>query len=66
MDSMNMPSKVMQSTQAINDVSTMTSQSTMGIRIIGLLQGICSVLIFSAKAYACLIPPSNKGISDCP
>ena len=42
---MNTPSKVMQSAQAINDASTLASQGDMGIRIIGLMQGICSFSI---------------------
>lgn len=36
---------VIQSTESANDVSAVVSQSDMGIRIIGLMQGICSLLI---------------------
>ena len=41
---MNMPSQVMQSTQAINNMNTTVNRSLLGIRIIGLLQGVCSIL----------------------
>lgn len=36
---------VMQSTQSIADASKIASQSMMSIRIIGLMQSICSLLI---------------------
>ena len=41
---MNMPSQVMKSTQAINNMDTTVNQSLFGIRIIGLLQGVFSIL----------------------
>lgn len=39
---MNMPSKVMQSTQAMNNMNTTVNQNLLSI--IGLLQGVCSIL----------------------
>ena len=41
---MNMPSQVMKSTQAINNMHTTVNQSLFGIRIIGLVQGVFSIL----------------------
>ena len=36
---------VMQSTESMANTSTMVSESMMGVRIIGLMQGFCSLLI---------------------
>ena len=39
------PSSVMQSTQTMNDTSAIVSKSMMNARIIGLMQGFCSLLM---------------------
>lgn len=44
-DSIKAPASVMQSTQSTTDTSAMVSGSMMGVRIIGLMQGFCSLLI---------------------
>lgn len=44
-DSINVPTGVMQSTQSIAEKSAVASESIMGVRIIGLMQGFCSLLI---------------------
>lgn len=44
-DSIKAPTSVMQSTQSMADTSAMVSESMMGVRIIGLMQGLCSLLI---------------------
>ena len=45
LDSIEAPTSVMQNSQTLNDTSAIVSKSMMGVRIIGLLQGICSLLI---------------------
>ncbi len=45
LDSIKPPTSTIQSTQAIGQAGTVVSQADMGIRIIGLMQGICSLLI---------------------
>ncbi len=44
-DSINVPTGVMQSTQSIAEKSEVVSESIRGARIIGLMQGFCSLLI---------------------
>lgn len=44
-DSIKAPTSVMQSTQSITDTSAIVSESMMGVRIIGLMQSFCSLLI---------------------
>lgn len=44
-DSVKASTSIIQSTQSLTDTSTIVSNSMMGIRIIGLMQVICSILI---------------------
>ena len=44
-DSIQPPSSVIQGSQSVTDTSSVVSQSMMGIRVVGLLQGFCSLLI---------------------
>ena len=44
-DSIKAPTSVIQSTQTIGQAGTTISQADLGIRFIGLMQGICSLLI---------------------
>ena len=44
-NSIEAPTSVMQSTQSITDTSAIVSESMMGVKIIGLMQGFCSLLI---------------------
>lgn len=39
------PTTTIQNTQTVEDASTMISQANMGIRVISLMQGVCSLLI---------------------
>lgn len=45
LDSIKVLTPEMQSTQTINDTSAIVSKSDMGVRVIGLLKGVCSLLI---------------------
>lgn len=42
---MKAPASVMQNTQSITDTSSLVSKNMMGVRIIGLMQGLCYLLI---------------------
>ncbi len=44
-DSIKVSTPVIHSTQTINDTSAIVSKSDMGVRVIGLFQSICSLLI---------------------
>ena len=44
-DSIKEPTSVMQGTQSMADTSAIVSESMMSVRIIGLMQGFCSLLI---------------------
>lgn len=44
-DSIKAPTSVMQSTPSLTDTSAIVSESMMGVRIIGLMQGLCTLLI---------------------
>lgn len=44
-DSIKAPTSVMQSTPSMTDTSAIVSESMMGVRIIGLMQGLCTLLI---------------------
>ena len=44
-DSIKAPTSVMQSTPSMTDTRAIVSESMMGVRIIGLMQGLCTLLI---------------------
>jgi len=44
-DSIKAPASVMQGSQSIAETSPIVSESMMGVKLIGLMQGFCSLLI---------------------